>query len=508
VEPIWLYGYSRPKACDPVLSAWIHSGHLTERLVWQRVELAIESNQLPLATYLKRFLQSSEQPWVDRWIDLHQNPSNPKKFLLESHPYADEIVVDTIKRLVRKDATKALNIWQEIHKDPRFSDQQQLSVARTLASFLALKNDEASLQRLRNLLPAQLRVDPKFSDKLLQVALRQNNWKLVLDIVEGLAPEEMQKEHWSYWHARALSQLGKHDKAEKILKSLSKERSYYGFMAADRLGYDFNFLHETLPVSKTLIDQTASLPGLIRARELLALDRTLEARREWNLALKDKSTNEQQGAAKLASEWNWPSQAILTLAKIRSWNDLELRFPLNYRQQVDQHAKDQGLDSAWVYAIVRQESAFSIDAQSHAGAIGLMQLMPATAKEVASKANNQSFKTNDLFQPDINIELGASYLKQIYRQLQENPILATAAYNAGPSRVINWLPEEPQATDVWIETVPFSETREYLKRVLAYTLIYNHRLGNTPERLPKKWQKPIGVNRLHSKATSKAGSDV
>ncbi len=302
--------------------------------------------------------------------------------------------------------------------------------------------------------------------------------------------------------------MGKGEEAEKILASLSKERSYYGFMAADRLGYNFNFLHETLPISQIQINQTASLPGLVRARELLALDRTLEARREWNLALEDKSSDEQKVAAKLATEWNWPSQTILTLAKIRAWNDLELRFPLNYRQQVDRQAKDHGLESAWIYAIVRQESAFSIDARSQAGAIGLMQLMPSTAKEVASKVKNQSFKTNDLFQPEINIELGASYLKQIYRQLQENPILATAAYNAGPSRVIKWLPEEPQATDVWIETVPFSETREYLKRVLAYTLIYNHRLGNNPERLPENWQKPIGATQFQSKRVAVAGSDV
>ncbi len=182
-----------PKACDPVLNAWITAGHLTKKLVWQRVELAIENNQMPLARYLKRFLQSTDQPWVDRWIGLHQNPTNPQRILRESHPYADEIVVDTIRRLVRKDAIKALDIWQDIHDNPRFSDQQHLTVVRTLASFLALKNNQTTLQRLRNLLPVQLRDDPKFNDKILQVALRQNDWKLVLNIIENLAPEEREK---------------------------------------------------------------------------------------------------------------------------------------------------------------------------------------------------------------------------------------------------------------------------------------------------------------------------
>jgi soluble lytic murein transglycosylase len=110
--------------------------------------------------------------------------------------------------------------------------------------------------------------------------------------------------------------------------------------------------------------------------------------------------------------------------------------------------------------------------------------------------------------PDINIELGTTYLNQIYRRLQENPVLATAAYNAGPSRVLNWLPEQPLAADVWIETVPFKETREYLKRVLAYTVIYNHRLGNNTERLPVKWQQPIGSTQLRDKASHKTGSDA
>jgi soluble lytic murein transglycosylase len=364
------------------------------------------------------------------------------------------------------------------------------------------------MMRLRDLVPPNLRFDPKFNEKMLQVALRTNDWKLVLDTVENLTVKEQKQEHWLYWHARALSELGRREEANKLLVELSKERSYYGFMAADHLGQGFSFLHQSLPVEQSLIEQTAALPGLRRARELLALERTLEARREWNLALQDRSPAELKAAARLAQEWDWPSQVILTLAKIRYWNDLELRFPLNHRQQVDRQAKDHGLDSAWIYAIVRQESAFSVDARSSAGAIGLMQLMPRTAKEVATKTAYRSFEVNDLLQPEVNIELGAAYLNQIYRRLQENPVLATAAYNAGPSRVMGWLPDQPLATDVWIETVPFRETREYLKRVLAYTVIYNHRLGNHSARIPDKWQQPIGTIHARGKTANKAGSDV
>jgi soluble lytic murein transglycosylase len=508
VEPIWLNGYSQPKACDPVLNAWIDSGHLTDNLVWQRIDLAMQNNQTRLARYLKRFLSSADQVWVDRWIELHQKPKNLARLLRNNHPYVDEIVVDSLKRLVRKDPIKALNTWQEIHNDARFSEAQHLSVARTLASFLAFKNDRVLMQRLRKLVPPVVRADPKFNDKLLQVALRQNDWNLVSDIIENLTPEEQQNERWRYWYARALSRLGKQDAANDILTDLAKTRSYYGFMAADLMGFEFNFNHQSLPVSEAILEQVATIPGLIRARELFALGRMLEARREWNMALQDKSTVELKAAAKLAQTWNWPFQTILTLARVRYWNDLELRFPLHHQQHVDRQAKDHGLESAWIYAILRQESAFSVDARSQAGAIGLMQLMPATAKEVASKTRKQPLKANDLFRPEINIELGTSYLNQIFNQLQQNPVLATAAYNAGPSRVKKWLPEQPQATDVWIETVPFSETREYLKRVLAYTVIYNHRLGNNPEQLPEQWQKPIGAAHERGKMISMAGSDT
>jgi soluble lytic murein transglycosylase len=508
VEPIWLHGYSRPKACDPVLDAWIDSGRLTEPLVWRRIALAMDNSQLRLTRYLKRFLPDADQAWVDRWIELHRHPVNPKQLLQEKHPYVDEIAVHTLNRLIRKDVLSALDTWQDLHDNPRFSDSQKLSVVRTLAAFLALRHDKDLMQRLRDIVPTRLRSDPKFNEKILQVALRANDWKLVLDTLEGLNPEEQKQPHWSYWRARALNELGRGDEAYELFRDLSKERSYYGFMAAEQAGDGFSFLHQTLPVSKALIEQMAASPGLRRARELFALERTLAARREWNLALRDRSAEELKAAAKLAQEWDWPSQVILTLAKLRYWNDLELRFPLNHRQQVDRQAKDHGLDSAWIYAIVRQESAFSTDARSRAGAIGLMQLMPTTAKEVAVKADNRGFKVNDLLQPEVNIALGATYLNQIYRRLQENPVLATAAYNAGPSRVMRWLPETPLATDVWIETVPYRETREYLKRVLAYTVIYNHRLGNKPERLPEKWLQPIGATHASGRTGTKPGTDA
>ncbi len=507
IEPIWLSGRSRPNACDPVFKAWIDDGHLTDKLVWQRIELAMSARQIRLARYLKRFLTTADQEWVELWISLHRNPEKIDQLLHKTHPMQDEIIVSAIRRLAPKDIALAIETWQKFHSNPVFSDQQHLSVTRTLASHLVRKPQNHLSQQLNNLVPLHLRLDPKLSDKWFQAALQQNDWNRVLITIDNLSDQEKHKERWRYWKARALIQLGKADDGKKLLASLVKQRSYYGFLAADRLGDSLHILHQPLTIDKREVSRIASLAGLIRARELKALGRDLDARREWNLALQSRSIEELKAAAKLATEWDWPSQTIITLARIRHWNDLELRFPLNHRQQVDLHAKDHGIDSAWIYAILRQESAFATDARSSAGALGLMQLMPNTARQVASKEKRDSFTSKDLFLPKINIQLGTSYLTQVYQRLQENPVLATAAYNAGPNRVLKWLPNETQPMDVWIETVPFHETREYLKRVVAYTLIYTQRLGGNPTRLPEQWMKPIEATTF-SDTQAKQASDA
>lgn len=508
VEPIWLSGHSRPKSCDPVFKAWIDANKLTTKLVWQRVELAMTIGQTRLARYLKRFLPEADQEWVELWISLRRNPEKVAQLLNKPHPMQDEIVVHAVRRLATRNIAMALDVWQKYHANPIFSDQQHLHVARTLASHLIRKPQDQLIQQLGNLVPPHLRLDSKLSEKWFQAALQQGNWERVLLAIDNLPDEEKHKERWRYWRARALVQLGQTENGEKLLGSLANQRSYYGFLAADHLGGRLKFLHQPLSIDENQISRVGTLPGMIRARELKALGRDLAARREWNLALKYSSTEGLKAAAKLATEWDWPSQTIITLARIRQWNDLELRFPLNHRQQVDRHAKDHGIDSAWIYAILRQESAFNTDARSSAGALGLMQLMPRTARQVASKTKLGPVTSKDLYLPNINIELGASYLSQVYLQLQENPVLATAAYNAGPYRVLKWLPDEAQATDVWIETVPFHETREYLKRVLAYTLIYTQRLGGNPTSLPEQWMKPIEATTYKGKAENKLVSNA
>jgi soluble lytic murein transglycosylase len=321
--------------------------------------------------------------------------------------------------------------------------------------------------------------------------LQSGDWQLVLVTIEGLPKPDQQHERWRYWKARALISQGKAGAGEEILKVLSDDRSYYGFLAAQRLGDQPKLQHERLDAETNLMQRLLQDPALQRARELHHLGRCLAARREWNLAMRQRSDDELRAAARLAEQWDWPSQVILTLAKLRQWNDLELRFPLAHQHKITALAQDAGIDKAWIYAIMRQESAFMQDAKSPVGARGLMQLMPKTAESVAKELQLAISDPDELYQPELNLKLGTRYLNKIFRRLQENPVLATAAYNAGPRRVVNWLPKQAQAADIWIETVPFRETREYLKHVLAYTVIYNYRLGEDPSRPQSVWLRPI-----------------
>jgi soluble lytic murein transglycosylase len=491
VPALWLSGKSRPKVCDSVFDSWIDAGHLNEKLVWQRFNLAMSQGQTKLARYLKRFLGRQDSNMANLWLKLYKNPQHVNQLAHIQHPMKDEMVIQAIRRLAWRDVEAAFKAWEKLHTLDIFSKHQQQKAIYALAGGLARKPNIKLSKRLNQLLPKDLKLDSQLSEKELQAALQVKNWAWVLQITEALPSDEQQQEQWRYWRARALSKLDRKDEAKSILSHLSQERSYYGFLAANQLGIPPKLAHAALQTEQNLTNKMALIPGLQRARELHYLNRPMSARREWNLSLKNAEPDKLRAAARLAQSWNWPSQGIITLAKLRYWNDLELRFPLAHRKTITGHAKDHGIDSAWVYAILRQESAFISDARSSAGARGLMQLMPKTAKQVAKELKHSPLHLDDLFRPDVNIRLGAGYLNKIYRQLQENPVLATAAYNAGPRRVMSWLPDQPQASDIWIETIPFHETREYLKRVLAYTVIYNYRLGDQQKIVPKKWLEPI-----------------
>ena len=233
-----------------------------------------------------------------------------------------------------------------------------------------------------------------------------------------------------------------------------------------------------MPIDPRAAARVQDTAGIIRAREFFARGEYVNARREWYHAERLFSREELIAQAALARQMDWYFPAIRGISKAQHWDDLEIRFPLAYREPIVEQARLRQLNSTWVYAITRQESGFMTDARSHAGALGLMQLMPATARETARRYDIPLGNTNDVLLPERNIALGTAYLSQLYDLFEGNRVLASAAYNAGPGRVRQWTRDMPALpSDIWIETIPFDETRNYVQSVLTYGVIYGEKLG-------------------------------
>lgn len=487
VADIWLHGRSQPSACDPVFAAWTAAGKRTDDMVWQRIELAMAAGQTRLADYLGRSLSDGDRSWVAKWIALYRNPSQlaDRQRFADPHPYRETMLAQAMRRQARLDGLHALRIWQQIKPIYDFSPDQVNRTEQYLIRNLARVAEAEAYEFVRGV--SMTGSDEAVRDSRIRSALLREDWPQVIEWIGELPEAERNEDRWLYWLARGLEGSGDHATAERTYARAALHRSYYGFLAADRIGAEYHLEHVETPVDPAVLAEVAKLDGVARARELFELERLPDARREWIYATRDLDRDRLKAAAKLAEGQGWHDRAIFTLAKTDYWDDLELRFPLEHADLVAQNAARQGIDKAWIFAVMRQESAFMQNARSHAGAVGLMQLMPATARKVARDVlKRRAPKSAELYEPDVNIALGSAYLKQMKEELGDSAVLATAAYNAGPHRVTAWLPPRKLPADVWIELVPFNETRGYLRRVLAYTVIYEKRMGHKPVRLAQR----------------------
>jgi soluble lytic murein transglycosylase len=296
--------------------------------------------------------------------------------------------------------------------------------------------------------------------------------------------EEQDAEQWRYWRGIALRETGSAAAGREMLRALAGERSYHGFLAADGLGIGYALNHEDIPADETVIAELGSLQSLIRARELFYVGLDSRGRSEWDDAVGALPGEHRLQAARLASRWGWHSRAIATAANVGEYDDLSIRYPLPWHEAFLTHSKAAGIEPAWAYGIARSESLFMRDVRSGAGAIGLMQLLPSTGRHVARHLSLPYSGLDTLTDPDGNIRLGTGYLGQMLERFGGNRVLATAAYNAGPLRVEEWLPGSTGVdVRIWVETIPFNETRSYVRRVLAAETIFHWRMTGETRRL-------------------------
>ncbi|MEA3275727.1 MAG: transglycosylase SLT domain-containing protein [Pseudomonadota bacterium] len=477
VEPLWLTGRSQPDACDPVFDAWEQDGRLTADLVWKRIGLAMAANQLGLARYLRRSLPDADRIWVDRWLAVHKNPSlilDPGT-LSRHHTQEKRILAHGVRRLARGSAQQAADAWNRLRGSYDFPPDLAEDASASVGFALAEDGDARGLPYLADIRATKDNIE--LQERRLRIALEQRDWDRVAAWVDAMPDGQRKSEHWLYWQARALEKQGKPERARGLYEEAARERSLWGFLAAERAGQPYTLGNSPTPAADIRVRHIEDGPASRRIAELQALGRDLEVRREWHHLTQKMGAEDLKAAAVVAQQWGWPAQAIFTLAKSDYWDDLALRFPLLHRETVRTRAQATGLDQSWIYAVIRQESAFDRSASSHAGAAGLMQLMPATARGVARSLGLGRPSREDLYDPQLNITLGSSYLAEMGQRYGGNPVLATAAYNAGPGNVDEWLPSQQLEADIWIATIPFRETRSYVRRVLTYRLIYDNRLG-------------------------------
>ncbi|MCV6614706.1 MAG: transglycosylase SLT domain-containing protein [Cellvibrionaceae bacterium] len=496
IAELWDVGHSQPKACDPVFAAWRKAGKLSNKRLWSRYQKAMSKRNFGLAKYLQKSMASRDKHLADLYREVDRYPqrlSNTRKFSTRraSEQYKfNDIILHGFGRYARKDAKAAYKIWGRYDSKNLFKQDQRLEILYSLARRLA----QGGHQREATALLSQYKTidNTQLLESLLRESLAQQDWKRVLYWWGKLPKEAKQHERWQYWLARSLEQTGAARRpapglqADAIYRKLANERSFYGFLSADRLQQPYELGHEPLQISKAQKRDMLKLEGVQRVHEFYHLGDKLNANREWLHLAKKLDKGQMKTLASLTHDWNWHIKTIQGMANVKYWDDLEMRFPLAYNRELRKAAKATNIEPTLLYAIARQESAFAADARSPAGAMGLMQLMPATAKQTARKIGVK-YRRKDLYKPHSNIRLGSSYLNQLLRRFNGNRALAAAAYNAGPHRVDRWLRDSSAKLeiDTWIETIPFRETRGYVQNVLSYSVIYAYLMGDKRPLLTK-----------------------
>ncbi|WP_213877800.1 transglycosylase SLT domain-containing protein [Pseudomonas sp. dw_358] len=480
-EKLWLSGKTQPGTCDPLFARWASEGQLTEKLRWQRTKLAVQARNYGLASNLVSGL-TRLAPQGQLLLDVAQKPAllnQPGRFLPADEAMSDVVSLG-LRRLARQDPEQAMQLLDTYSANMHFSSEEKVAIAREIGLTLARNFDPRALDLMTRYDP-DLR-DDTVSEWRLRLLLRLGRWEDAYQLTRRLPESLASTNRWRYWQARSL-ELAEPQNPEVIAlyRNIAKERDFYGFLAADRSQSPYSLNNKPLVISQQLMNKVSNTAGIRRAFEFFDRGQVVDGRREWYHASRLFSRDEMVTQAKLAYDRGWYFPAIRTISQAQYWDDLDIRFPMAHRDALVRESATRGIHPSWAFAITRQESAFMDDARSGVGAMGLMQLMPATAKETSRKFDIPLSSPQQVLDPDKNIQLGAAYLSQVQSQFNGNRVLASAAYNAGAGRVRQWLKGANHLSfDVWVESIPFDETRQYVQNVLSYSVIYGQKL-NIPQ---------------------------
>jgi len=468
----WLTPSSLPDACDPAFD-WLRSRkQLTAELIERRARMALAEGEPQLARYLAKSLPGRSAAPLTQWAALIERPERSVDELV-SHPDR-EIEPDALLAgwtlLARGDPEEAASRYPAL-VDTRDLDERAASpYALATALGLAWSRKPGSLEFFS-------RVDAEDFDDVAhewhaRAALWAGDWRRATQAIEAMPDALRSQNRWRYWAARAREAAGDSDAARAGYAAVMPTDNWYAVLSAARLGERFSpTLHE-IDLDKRAIDDLARKPGFVRTRELLLCDLVSEAATEWRIAYEPLTPAQRVQAIGLADRWGWHHQAIAAAAQLTQYNDYPLLYPRPYDKEVRAAARLTDLPAELIYAVIRQESLYRADAGSSAGALGLMQLLPATARRAARRWGLKEPARADLLRPTVNVPIGAGELKSLLERFDGRTLLATAAYNAGPGAVRRWLPGTTMDNEIWVENIPFNETRTYVQRVAWHSLVF------------------------------------
>ncbi len=478
-RPLWFSLSELSEACRPLLRELREAGRISDDDVWLRLRGNLEARKLDQARATATFLALAERPDANVLEAVAERPQRHLDRLPED--FAEqrtgrELALFAVARLARQDPQSAAAALAGI--------EDKLAAERGYAwGQVAL----AGAQRHRPEATgwfAQAGATPLSDEQRawkVRAALRAADWPGVLRSIEQMPSALAAQPAWIYWRGRALTAAGRGEEAAALYAGLADLTNFYGNLAAAELGQPITVPPKAAPPSDEELAGAATNPGLRRALALFRLDLRVEGVREWNWALRDMDDRRLLAAAQLARRAEIFDRSISAADRTLVEHDFSLRFPAPYRDQVGPRARRLALDDGWVYGLMRQESRFVVAAKSSAGAKGLMQLMPATAHWVAKKIGLAGYHPQRVAETEVNLTLGVNYLRMVLDSLDNDPVLASAAYNAGPGRARQWRGDKPLEAAIYIETIPFTETRDYVKKVLSNTVYYAALFEDKPQ---------------------------
>ena len=486
VESLWMTGKELPSACDPLLDAWAQAGKRTANLILLRIELAIDANNLKLAKHLANLLDDNYKTTKINLLAVLNNPKKLEDFSknIKASSFTKKVVLSSFPRLVKADMNLAAALLPKLVKQQTLSKAEQVALQKSLANSY-FKNSATDEQIKWRDSYIEKYHDTTLVEKRIRLAIDNYNFTDIAYWIAQLSPEDQLKEDWQYWQARVLLNNNKKSEANKILQTLTTKRGFYGMISAQTLNQPYSINNQSPKITpseiSTLKSKYDNQPYVKRINELRYLGMLSESSYEWRYMLNNqKNKNEYLALSQYALQKGWGDLSIQATIAGKLWNNWTERLPIMYQDLYNNALKDKAIGLSYALAISRQESALDTTVKSPVGASGLMQLMPATAKETAKKVNSLTYISSaQLFDPQTNIQLGTTYLNTAYLQNDKNRILSSAAYNAGPNNVKRWLKKSNGKLDAvaFIDSIPFTETRNYVKNVLVYDYIYQVILG-------------------------------